>query len=270
MIKEIIHSLSLVPDAILRSVYVRECSSRLQIEEQTLINELNKQVRANQKKKTDFQSPVATTNSEDSPPEDFFSDDPDTSRKPEIESYRAQSQEADIMRILVKYANQTLVFHEVDDKKRPVEVHVRVGDFVLSELLNDGLEPENPDYHTLFALISETGENPYPEEAFFLHHLDPVISSTAIHLTSNPYTLSEHWKEKHQVYVTDEEALLRKMVLTAVYSFKLRRVLMMLRAAEERMKEPLDDVGLFSVMESCLGLQNAKMELGKQLSYVIL
>ena len=42
LIKEIVGSISLIPDAIIRSVYTRECSTAMKIPEQTLINELNK------------------------------------------------------------------------------------------------------------------------------------------------------------------------------------------------------------------------------------
>ena len=45
MIREIIHSLSLIPDPLLRSLYIRKCSALLDMAEQTLIQELNKQVK---------------------------------------------------------------------------------------------------------------------------------------------------------------------------------------------------------------------------------
>jgi DNA primase len=265
MIKEIMHSLALVPDAILRSVYIRQCSSKLQIEEQTLINELNKQIRTNQKKKFDH-TPESAVN----PEPDFFLSDQEAQPAPQIESYRAQSQESDILRILIKYSNQTLIFHQVDENDKAIDVIVRVGDFVLSELMNDGLEPENAEYRSLFSLFSEAEEGDYPDESYFLHHTDPAISSTAIHLTSNPYILSDHWKDRHQVYITNEEDLLRKTVLTAVYSFKMRRLLMMLRTAQDKLKKSTDDAEQLSILESLLGLQKAQKELGEQLSYVLM
>ncbi len=265
MIKEIMHSLALVPDAILRSVYVRQCSSKLQIEEQTLINELNKQIRSNQKKKADYAPEPLII-----PEVDLFSDDQEAEHTTEIQSYRAQAQEADILRILIKYANQTLVFHDYDENNKAIDVHVRVGDFVLNELTNDGLEPENAEFRSLFLLFSEAEEGLYPDESYFLHHPDSAISSTAIHLTSNPHVLSDHWRERHQVYITNEEDLLRKTVLTAVYSFKMRRLLMMLKTAQDKLKLSTDDSEQLSILKSLLGLQKAQKELGAQLSYVLM
>ena len=45
MIKEIVESISKIPDAITRSVYIKECSFMMEMAEQTLMNELNKLLR---------------------------------------------------------------------------------------------------------------------------------------------------------------------------------------------------------------------------------
>src|SRR5690606_38996111 len=45
LIKEIVQTISLIPEPIYREVYVKECSRLLQVEEQTLLNELNKLLR---------------------------------------------------------------------------------------------------------------------------------------------------------------------------------------------------------------------------------
>ena len=50
LIKEIVRTISLVPDAIHRSMYIRECSDVMQIQEQQLWNELNRLVRKKFKK----------------------------------------------------------------------------------------------------------------------------------------------------------------------------------------------------------------------------
>ena len=42
IISNIVQSISLIPDTIVRSVYVQECSRLLQIDEQVLLFELNK------------------------------------------------------------------------------------------------------------------------------------------------------------------------------------------------------------------------------------
>src|SRR5690606_22970589 len=52
VIHEVVASIALIPDAIKASVFVRECSALLEIEERLLIAELNK-IRIGQAKKSD-------------------------------------------------------------------------------------------------------------------------------------------------------------------------------------------------------------------------
>lgn len=274
MIREIIHSLSLIPDPLLRSLYVRKCAARLDMEEQTLILELNNQVR-NARKKLDKERDRerAPEQLSEAPPDNFWADSEDEStpnHTEELTNLAGASQEADIIRILIRFANHTLLFHSTNEKGEAQDIQLRVGDFILQELLGDELVPLNPLLHNIFQLFTEVGENDYPSESFFLHHENHEISSKAIHLTSNPHTLSEHWKEKHQIYITDEEMLMRKMVLSAVYSYKLRRVQGMQHEVDQQIKQSKDENEQMELLQHSMGLQQAKLELAKQLSYVIL
>lgn len=273
MIREIIHSLSLIPDPILRSLYIRKCSSLLEMDEQTLIQELNKQVRSSRKKYDRDAGPVPSA-VPDAIPDDFWADEEGTLatqiKTEELAGPSAAAQEADILRILIRYANSTIIFNSVDEQGEPQDVQLRVGDFILQELMTDELLPLNPVLNKIFLLFHDIGANNYPGEAFFLHHQDQEISSRSIDLTSTPHILSEHWKEKHQIYITDEEQLMRKMVLSAVYSYKLRRVMGMLNELNRRLKEPMEEAEMIEALQECMGLQKAKMDLASQLSYVIL
>ena len=60
------------------------------------------------------------------------------------------------------------------------------------------------------------------------------------------------------------------MALSAVYSYKLRRVLSMVDEVNARLKLPLSDEEMMIELEQYMLLQKAKMELSNQLSYVIL
>ncbi len=275
MIREIIHSLSLIPDPILRSLYIRKCAAKLEMDEQTLILELNNQVKNNRKKiERDRERESTSQENSDLPPHDFWAETESisdaNSDQEEIVALAGSAQESDIIRIMIRFANETIVFHQPDEQGNKQDFQLRVGDFILQELLNDELTPLNPLLNRIFLSFTELGENDYPSESFFLHHQDHEISSKAIDLTSNPHTLSEHWKEKHQIYITDEEQLMRKMVLSAVYSYKLRRVIGMLNELNKRMKEPLDEDLMIEALQEYMALQKAKMELASQLSYVIL
>ena len=55
VVKDIVNSISVIPDAIFRATYIKECSRMLEMPEQTLINELNKILRARIRKSNGIQ-----------------------------------------------------------------------------------------------------------------------------------------------------------------------------------------------------------------------
>lgn len=269
IIREIISSLALIPDPIIRSLFVKDCSERLEIPEQTLINELNKQIRnLRNRKETSPSAPFAEESPDNS---SEGTGDNHTAPTDEIvaDIIPAEAQETDIIRILIKYANREFQFPSHDEKGEKIEIAVRTGDFILNELVGDDLEPENETYQRIYQIFLEAGEKAYPEENWFLQHPDSEISLTAINLTSHPHILSDQWSEKHGIYVVTEEDLLRKMVIEAVYTFKLRKVQAMLSNIRKDLSTAPEEE-IIPMLERYKMLENAKVELAGQLSYVIL
>jgi DNA primase len=52
LITDIVKSISVIPEAIVRSEYIKECSQMLHVEEKLLVNEVAKMKRAEEEKKT--------------------------------------------------------------------------------------------------------------------------------------------------------------------------------------------------------------------------
>lgn len=265
VIRDIIQTLSLVTDPIIRSLYVRECSRLLDMPEQTLIAELNKTIRSRRQKADErLAAPFEPEFPPDSPPDDA------TQEQVIPSALISEAQEADLIRILIKYANREFIFHGRNEANEPIDIQVRVGDFILNELITDHLEPENEAYRRIYNFVLETGDGDFPEETWYLQHPEPEVVVTAIHLTSVQHVLSEQWREMHGVYVSTEDATLGKTVMESVYAFKLRRVQMMLNALRQQMGSTSDESELMQMLEQYVSLENAKKELAGQLSYVIL
>jgi len=265
MIHEIMASVALIPDSILRSLYIKQCSETLDMDEQALVSELNKRLvdkqQRNQAPSRDFP---------EAPPEFIPDDDAYISSNENIPS-RFVNQEADVIRILISFANEEISFKEKNDENKVIsETLIRVGDFILSELLRDDLLPEEPTHKQIFNLFFDSGENPFPDEKIFLQHPDSNISSKAIHLMSNQYHLSEEWQQKHNIVVRGEKENLEKSVIQAVYAFKLRKVQAMLDSIDEALKQPVTDDELVQLLSNSIALHQAKMAFSNQLTYVIL
>ncbi len=265
MIREVVHSLALIPDQVLRSVYLKDCAERLDTDEQTLIFELNRQIKDNQKK---AYSREVKDNHEVHLPESLEEEIAQIKQLPDLGA--AMPQEMDVVRILILYANNIVPFEGKTEEGEDADLLYRIGDIILHELNEDELFPEDPVNLRIFNFFAQAAENEFPKDVFFLHHQDEEVSQRAINLTSSPHLLSENWKEKHQIFISSESDLSKKMILTAVYSYKLRRVQNMLKELNEALSGEQADDEMNASLERYMGLQNAKLELAKQLSYVIL
>lgn len=269
MIREIIASLSLIPDPVIRALYLKECSRTLDMEEQTLLLELNKQLRKLHEKK-----PFRTEQPPDAPPEDLFADGAEQAEAPfrEVQTDTTTAQERDIVRLLVRFANKELIFPELDEAGNKVEHLMRVGDFILSELEADEVRPLDPTFLKFYMLFLESANDVYPTENQLFNHDDQDIATTAINLCTDAHELSEMWQKHHQIYITTEEDVLKKSVHTAVYAYKLRHVQHMLKEAGEALKKmgPGEEDQQIALLEKCMALQQAKMEIARHLSYVFI
>src|SRR5690606_15323618 len=112
VIRDVIESIAKIPDAIKASVYVRECSSLLQMEEQILISELNK-IRLAKSKKDAGQSQTGSNFPppefyEDGPPPDLFDDNKQTVQED-------LPQEKEMIRILLSYGHHLVNWDEITD-----------------------------------------------------------------------------------------------------------------------------------------------------------
>jgi DNA primase len=274
MIREIIGSLALIPDPVLRSLYLKECSTRLGMDEQTLIFELNKQIKSKQERRptSSYSEPSAAPAPFEAPPDDLFG--PDGPSNPQIKNdvsgdYRLDAQEKDVIRILVKYANQLIYFDELNEDGEKIEISQRVGDFILSEMEADQLLPENPAYLKLYQFFLSRSQEDYPEDPELLNHPDEVISTTVIDLTTDKHVLSDLWKNHHQIYITMESDLLKKGVMDAMYTFKLRHVVLMKKALDDELGRISSDDAerMDEIITQIQLLQAAKDEFSKKLNY---
>jgi DNA primase len=249
LINDIIASVAVIEDSIKRQIYCRECSSIFGIDEQTIIQAVNK-VRTQKSKSrfnkptsnraTQTQSPQTSTKPNtnfDGPPQEYdipieamlppeFATEQKTTATDGFK--RIEAQEADVIRILLNYGLFSVNTEHVeeDEKGQLIEntVEVSVIELVVHELEKDEIEFSNPVYQSIYKCFKdglEKGE--MLGEKFFVQNEDQKISSTAVNIISNRYEISPQWVEK-KVYTTTELENLELAVKQAVYSFKTARI----------------------------------------------
>lgn len=214
LIHEIIQSISLIPDPIIRPLYIRECAHIMDIEEQTLMHELNKQIRRKAMK------PGAQPEAEPEPEIDIV---PPLSL-PDVSD--ASAQEVDVIRLLLLYGTGNLSFKVPIEGGNPFkqefeEVLVPVAQFICNDLRANQIVFDIPAYQEIFNIYArgvDTSE--LPDEKFFLMNADKSIADIAIDLITPRYELSPGWEEL-RIYVPTEtddlEATINRSLLALVH-----------------------------------------------------
>ncbi len=213
LIKEIVVTISLIPDGITRSIYIKECSSLMSISEQVLMNELNKKLRSR------FQKDNSTPEQNNQPPEIIPT--PADPQSP-FETDSAEYQEKEIIRILLLYGQQT--FHIKKSPDDTEEITVMIADFVIHEILSDELGFENNLYRRIFQdYITGSDNDAIPDRTWFLAHPDAELSQAVVNLIISPYELSQNWL-KNNIQVETEESRLKMHIEHTILAFKSKKI----------------------------------------------
>lgn len=267
LIHDIVNSIALIPDAITRSVYVKDCSRILDIEEQTLLNELNKQRRKNHDKKA-----TAVTKTETSGGEESFI--PDSTAKPSEQPLveqktRTEYQEREIIRLLLNYGTSPVPMKGQDEEGNVEEIEGTLADFLVIESEHEQYPFETEVYRRIMEeYIKHHHEGVALDYNYFIHHPEKTLSEVAVDFVSIPYQLS-NW-DKHFIYVTVEAQNILKAAQKASNALHLRRLEVMINDIQAELRESKDVDEQLILIQKQKSLIEAKMEFSKRLGRVIL
>ena len=240
LIGSLVQSIAVIPEAIVRDVYIKECAQLLHVEDRLLVSEVAKrrekqaEQRAEQRERerrqaqaqTQAAPPSATDAPADAPappdvpppsaedlpapaPADYVSFIPQEEKEGR-EFYRYERL---ILQMVVRYGERVMC-NVTDDEGR--EVPVTVTEYVVQDLHEDDLAFHNPLHRRMLQEAAERiGAEGFVAEHYFLNHPDPAISQLSAELVSDRYQLSKY-HSKNQHIVTDEERLYELVPLLMV------------------------------------------------------
>ena len=208
LIKEIVSTISLIPEVISRSIYIKECASKLDVPEQSLLNDLNKLLR----KKRDKNLPEEPAGNAVSPD---ISSEP-AQKQTDYDFNSCESYEIEIIRLVILYGHELLTFQQENEDKEMEDFKISVSEVVVQDIHNDEIVFENPVCQKIFNELVGFYENKaFPEKDYFFHHPDQEVSAFAIGQSIEPYGLSENWKA-NQIYVDHESDQLNDVIYAAL------------------------------------------------------
>ena len=221
LIRDIVASISKIPDSIQREVYVQECSRIMEISERVLFSELAQLISKNTK---DFNK----TQQKDK--KSFEVVKKQTEQLKEVDSLFILERE--IIRILLLFGNQEtdfVDFIEVEDEEGVMHLEKekytnQVSKELYLNLQDDEIEFSNEIFQSIYyEMIHQLNQEDKIEMEAFINHPNTNISSivTSILMDDEKYTLSD-WERKN-IFVTESEEVLSKLVTDAILN--LRRIL---------------------------------------------
>jgi DNA primase len=262
LINDIVKSIAIIPNAVIRAEYVKQCSNLMGVEEAMLYHEINKLKSSEQQKRSEQQAKTESA-----------AETEKTADTAAIEPFQQHSydlEEKNILQVLIKYGKNDLV--DPDAKKKGQNAFMKVADFILEELNRDNILLFNPVHERIKLEYEARHEDEnFDAEKFFLYHPDPVISKITADLISEKYTLSKIHSKLAKVD-SDEDRLF-ELVPRFVYEFKNRlmqemikgKLLALKQASEQKMNE-----NVYVLMQELNALKEIEKQLAKNLGTRVL
>ena len=295
LISNLVQSISVIPEAIVRDVYIKECAQLLHIEDKLLVNEVAKRrqkqaeqqaERAERERRNQqaIQQVPAGLNSETDPNHERMTLAPQPNEEAYWENMPPLSEESYnsfipqegkegrefyqyerlILQMVVRYGEKVMC-NATDEDGNTVAVHVI--EYVVNELKEDDLAFHNPLHRQMLTeAANHLHDVGFCAERYFLSHPNPEISRLSVELISNRYQLSKY-HTKTQKILTDEERLL-ELVPTLIINFKYAIVSEELKHMLQALQDPTlasDDKRCDELMKRYNSLREVQNIMAKRL-----
>lgn len=229
IIKDIVASIARIPDAITRSLYVKQTAKMLEVEEQMLITETNKLLRKEATKKVTPEDKATVEALDYTPP---------AKEQPHFTFHLDTPQERDIVRLLLENSN-----YEIEGENAIARILRNLSD----------VEIDHPDYHRIIEEYRSAFEQKdFLTQAYFFNHPDETIRNLTIDLLQSPYEISDNWTKMHDVPITDKQFLVRKDIVKSISLLKLKKIIRMKQDVDNRIKELQHDTSEHGIQEIML------------------
>lgn len=286
LIGSLVQSISVIPEAIVRDVYIKECAQLLHVEDKLLVSEVAKRREKQAEKKaeqaernrrlTERTHTAAQPNGQSTEQPNTGTDNPVLPEgMPEGETPLPSPAPADtynsfipqegkegqefykleqlILQAVVRYGEKVMCM--VNDAQGN-EVPMTVIEYIMNDLQTDGLAFHNPLHRQILAeAAAHMNDEGFVAEHYFLNHPNPDISKLSVNLINVRYQLSKY-HSKLQKIVTDEERLYELVPLLMI-NFKYAIVTEELK----HMLTALQDPALAQDNEKCNALMKRYTDL---------
>jgi len=247
VIREVVESIAKIPDSIKASVFIKECSHLMQIDERALLTELNKMRLAKAKK--DGQSQPMLTPVEEA---DFIAPEPEPTDD------NGATQEIKIVNLIIEYGSRMIDWDGI--------TNTYVGSFIIAEVSDVEFERDNcKKFIDLYAKAIDNGK--ILDDQYFINYPDPVIVDLAVDALTKRYELSENWYNMHKIHVPD--IVVKEDVVDGIMHLKRVKIEKMLVQKSLEIKECTNEIEAEILMHQHKNIKKIHMQVLQHFGTVI-
>ena len=267
LIGDMVQSIAQIPDAIQRSVFIKECARIMDIDEQILISEVaRKRLTTSGDRETDEFLRRQTVQRQ----REAAQHEVEYARRVEAGS-SFEALEREIVKYLLKFGHCSFDFKEGREM-----VPCNVAEVIFGELSDDNITFRNPVYAKIMATYraqwEQTGPGVEVPVRLFLNHVDPEVCNAAVDLLTadDNYVASELWRRK-EVHVESEAEMLAVGVPKAVTLYKSKVIDSLIKELNARLADDtLTDAAQEEVLRRLDGYNRVKVQIAHKLRRLIL
>lgn len=251
-IRDIVTSISKIPDPIKRTVYIKECSDLLDIDEAVLVTEQNKILVREQRS--------SQTKAQQESVDELVSEALD---KPTIAKLALEDaisvQERECIRMLLNYADQ-----QVKDEEDNDELFIS---YFLHEL--EDVAFETPVYQEILQhFVVHLKEGQLVNQQVLMRKVSEDAQKQMIDILADRYEISSLWHDKFKIIVPKEVDSLKKSAFTSVLRLKFRLVQKMIKANMEKLIEDKPDKNEEDILRMHNELKKLEISIASELGNV--
>ena len=245
-ISGIIKSISVIPDAILRSTYLSDLASRLGLKEQTLLTSMNEFIR---KGKDQPQQAVPQSQPEE---QGGYAQSTETQQQdnyplPIGRSEGGSAIETLLLREVVRHGEE-IIYDNVETTDGQT-ISFNVAQYIDYDLRQDDILFSKPLYNQILAeAVAHSSEEGFKAERYFMNHPDIEVSQLAARLAVDRHQLGKRF------VVQSREGSLRQRIVHLVMDLRMELLSRQLKDIQAAMRQATGD------MERVMQLMNEYKE----------
>lgn len=247
-INSIVQSIAVIKDPILRDTYLRECTHRTGMKENTLIAQMNRFIYNDreQQRKEQVREAEQTVSEEQV-------------LRPATPMQQASKVETMLVQAIVRDGEKIIIRNVLNDETGE-KINLNVAQYIAYDLGLDNLSFKNPlSVQILTEAIEHSGDENFKAEEYFTHHPDILISTLAVKLSVDRFQLSESMQMK------EREIDLRDRIMHLILDYRMDYVEQHLKELQASLSAESDLNKVMEIMGEIKKMQDMRNVLARKL-----